>query len=317
MVARSASTIVGRKQKNSVDNPIIASGRVVVTSAELTRQFGYLRQSSAATPVFITHHGRETHVLLGIGVYYNLVRDGGASAGGAPHLPTVEDLASWIHQGCIVMDLEGRVIVANGSAHAMTKRSSGTLIGRRFYDAAPELIGSMAQRHIERATTSRTAAALDLPSAFRRDAWIRLSVYPTEHSTTLLFHDITPDVEADMLADPRQAAIEAMRAHAEVGSLRIDVRGRIEQSDEWCARALGVPQARLHEIAIWDLVPRPQRDALRETVSSVLGGADTAAFDTQFLANDGMLVGVRGTMTPLRGAYGAEGAIIVLTRAPH
>ena len=300
-----------------MDDPIISSGRVVVTSAELTRQFGHLRQSASRTPVFITHHGRETHVLLGIVDYHSLSRSDGAAAQGDPRLPTIEHLANWMHQGCIVMDREERVIVANGTAHAMTKRRSGALVGRRFFEAAPELDGSMAQRHIERAMTSRTAAALDLPSSFRRDAWIRLSVYPTEHSTTLLFHDITPDVEADKLADPRQAAIDAMHAHAEVGSLRIDVRGRIEQSDDWCARALGVPQARLREIAICDLVPREQRDALRQTVSSVLGGADTAGFDTQFLANDGTLIAVRGTMTPLRGAYGAEGAIVVLTRAPH
>lgn len=289
-------------------------GRTIVTSAEFTRQFGLLRQSSGVDPVFVTHHGRETHVLIAASAYHDLVR--GSETPAAPNhgpLPAVAEFATWIKQGCIVLDLDGQIVLANQTAQAMS-RCDATMVGQHLYTAIPDLEGSLVQSYVNRAMAGRESCCADLPSIFRTDAWIRLEIYPSATNTTLLFHDITDDVRAQRLADPAGATIDAVIAHGGIGQIRIDVRGRIERVDGWTTALLGLAEDRLKGVAIADLVPRSQRAPFHELVDGVLGGAPAAPFDTGFLANDGTTVAIRGAIRQLSGIYGGEGAVIVLTR---
>ena len=45
------------------------------------------------------------------------------------------------------------------------------------------------------------------------------------------------------------------------------------------------------------------------------GAAAHITFETSFLSNEGKVVAVRGAAARLAGAYGSEGAVIVVTRA--
>ena len=292
-----------------------ASRRTVVTSAEFTRQFGHLRQSSGVDPVFITHHGRETHVLLTVNAYRALEQSGVNPIGDhGTSLPSITDLAGWIDQACIILDDHGRVLFANTVAHAMTMRDDGELVGRQLYDAIPELEGSLVQSYVNRAMVGREHCAADLPSLFRDEAWVRLEVFPTAHHSILLLKDITDDVRTNRLADFKQTLIDAVDRLGELGWLRLNVRGRIQRTDNWCAALLGLSKERLQGVALYDLVPRDRRVELRETIEPVLSGGASRQFDTALLANDGKAVGVRGAIAELHGAYGSEGAIIVLSR---
>lgn len=295
--------------------PFLSKRRTTVTSAELTRQFGQLRQSASVEPVFITHHGRETHVLLTLNDYQWLT-SGAANTDIGQHVstPLAADVANWIDQACIVLDDEGEILFANLAAHAIMARQDGTLVGHNLYEAVPELGGSLIQSYVNRSIATRQHCAADLPSTFRDGAWIRLEVYPAARRATLLFKDITEDVKANRFADFKQTVIEAVDRLGEVGRCRLDVRGRIERADDWCARMLGLSQERLHGVAITDLAPRERRVALRETVDAVLSGDQSRSFDTEFIANNGDSIAVHGVISELRGAYGSEGAVIVLAR---
>jgi PAS domain S-box-containing protein len=291
------------------------SRRSVVTSAEFTRHFGHVRQSSSVEPVFVTHHGRETHVLLAIETYRDLTSGEPQPTSVAQEsLPSSSDLAGWILRGCIILDGDERIVFANPTAHAITARDDGALIGRSLFDAVPEFSESLVRSYVNRATSNREPCIADLPSMFRQDGWLRLEVYPTARNTTLLLHDITEDVRRDRLADPKKVLVDTIDRHGDIGTIRLNVRARIEHVNDACATMLGLPRERLVDIAIHDLVPRAARVAFRDVVDPVLAGGAPAQFDTAVLANDGTIVPVRGTISELRGAYGSEGAVIVLTR---
>ena len=67
-------------------------------------------------------------------------------------------------------------------------------------------------------------------------------------------------------------------------------------------------------MAMADLVPLGQRVAFREALDAVLTGEGARTIDSAILSNEGLMVPVRVTISELRGTYGNEGAIVLLTR---
>jgi len=278
--------------------------RNVITSAAFARQFGHLRQSATLEPLFISHHGRETHVLLSVDAYRDLTEASTVTTevAGEVGVPTIDDVIQWMHDGCVILDHDGTIVRANQVAQAMTRKSDAELLGRPLYDAMPELRGSLVQSYINRSMASRERCMVDLPSIFRDNAWSRLEVYPAVGSTTLIFHDITDDVIVNRLADPKTTLVAAMEAHGEVGMIRLDVRGRIETVDDWCVSLLGLARERLVGVAIYDLIPLPLRAGMRERLDVVRGGGARIGFETQVLSKSGEVIPIRGGAAELHGA---------------
>ena len=173
--------------------------RLRVTSADFTRQFGQLCQASGNEPVFITRHGRETHVLLTVARYHEVQVARRGDSG--DRLPPVQTMAEWVRQGIVVVDRQSTVVLANGVAHAMLDRAECELVGHGLFEAVPELEGSLVQVYLRRALAGREPCAADLPAVFGAAAWMRLEIFPAAGGATLLFHDITDDVQAHRLAD--------------------------------------------------------------------------------------------------------------------
>ena len=53
----------------------------VVTAADLVRGFSECRDMATRTPLYITHHGRATHVLLGVNEFRALKEQSGSAHG--------------------------------------------------------------------------------------------------------------------------------------------------------------------------------------------------------------------------------------------
>ena len=291
------------------------SSKTVVTSAEFTRQFGHLRQSSSDDPVFITHHGRETHVLMTVAAFRAHRADPGGGAAPAMALPSVARLAGWIHEGCLILDEQLTIVHANDVAHAMVDHDEGTLIGRQLYEAIPELEGSLVQSYVTRSVAGREPVSADLPSLFRKGGWVRLEIFPSMRNTTVLFSDITDDVKTNRMADSRKTIVEAARLHGGIGSISINPRAQIEDANAAMCAMLKLPRERLQGVPVTDLVPMARRVAFRERLETTLRGQGAQRIDSEFLANDGKAIAVRIGIGERRGAYGAEGAILIVTLA--
>ena len=77
---------------------------------------------------------------------------------------------------------------------------------------------------------------------------------------------------------------------------------------------LQLPRERLSNVSVVDLVPVGQRVMLREVIENVLSHGGTQRFETEFLRNDGTTIPAVGAIKDLRGIYGSEGAVMVVTR---
>ncbi|WP_426265457.1 PAS domain-containing protein [Sphingomonas sp. PWP1-2] len=289
--------------------------KLQVTSAELVRQFGNLRHTMGDATVFVTNHGRTTHALLSAAQYEKLIANPQSGAGPDDNvlLPTLREFADWVPHGVVSLDTEMGVVMANRVAHAIFDKRDGELVGQNLYDAVPALKGSLAQTYINRAAAGKEVCVADLPSIFRPESWVRLEVYPLARTTTLMFRDITEEMQNHRFADAKRAIVDAITLHGGIGYMRLNVRGQIERVDASMCAMLRLPEDRLLHLGIADLVPVANRITFRERLEQVLRGDGPQRVQTVLLSNDGTPLTVTAAITDLPGIYGNEGAVVIVT----
>ncbi|MDI1297319.1 MAG: PAS domain-containing protein [bacterium] len=282
-----------------------------VAAAELVRNFAHWREVGAREPVMITHHGRETHVFMGLDHFRTMALPEGMMA----VQDRMRDLAGHIQQGLIICRNDFTIDYANGVALAMTKRWNGDLDGRLLWEVLPEFAGALTEAHIRHSLASGEASAADIPSPFRSDSWLHFETFPFADGVALLLRDITMDMQRHRLADVKAAILQAMSVHGSVGYVRISARGYIEIADNTFCGMLGLPEDRLVNVCIPDLVELSARPAFKEQMERVLRGEGDRRVSTRLLTNGGAILPIEAALARLHGTYGTEGVIIVVTGA--
>ena len=281
---------------------------IFVRASEFPRQFGHLSQ--AGQIVFVTHHGRETHALLPIAAYHEFITakaDRGSAA-------FDQNLADWLPLLLVLIDDERAIVMANRTAHAMARRPGGSLVGCDLLQAMPTLGQTIFESYLNRTERAGEPCSFDLPDMFDVGTWHRVETFRSGTDVAILARDITDEMKVHRLADTKKAMIDAMLAHGGIGYVWINVRGRIKQVDAAMGALLQLPVERLVDVPVLDLVPIGQRAALRELIENALARAATQRVDTEFLCNDGTTVAVVCGIKDLRGLYGCEGAMMIVTR---
>ncbi|KAK0344811.1 hypothetical protein LTR94_013118 [Friedmanniomyces endolithicus] len=280
-----------------------------VTAAELVRNFAHWREIGARHPLLITHHGRETHVFMGLDRFKAL-----ASQDEFDQNPDrLRELAVRMAQGLILCRADFRIDLINPVALAMARRWDRRLEGQMLWDALPELVGTLTEGHARHSQVSGEISAADIPSPFRDDSWLHVETFPFADGIGLLLRDITSDVQRHRLADVKSAILKAMGIHGGVGYARLSNRGFIEYVDATICTLVGLPEARLINAYMTDLIALPQRPHFRQELEAVLRGEGDRRVQAHLLTNDGALLPMEGALVQLRGTYGTEGVVLVMT----
>jgi PAS domain-containing protein len=284
---------------------------VPVSAADFVRQFAKYREEARSSPIYISHHGRKTHVLCEADTFDKL-RDAPASIGA---FNTTLTLADWIDEALIVCDSQLNVTFINRVARSVVWLNPGNIVGKDLLDALPCLSGTLIEVSARRTLVGRESDSVDIPSPFIENAWLRFQTFSVEGHLFIKFRDITEEVHRHRLADVKEAIIQAMTIHGEIGYVRLSVRGTIDRIDQPLCDMLELPEERLQGILLADLVVKGDKPRFRETLEMVLRDNCTKRMRLELLANSGERLTFTLAMVPLRGAYGAEGAICLLTNA--
>lgn len=280
-----------------------------VPAAELVRNFAHWREVGARETVMVTHHGRETHIFMGVDRFRTLAVGDAAD----PPPDRTQELAARIHQGLILCNADLSIDHVNGVALAMSKYWDRHLEGLLLWDAFPEIAGTLTEAHVRHSLSSGEASAADIPSPFRADSWLHVQTFPFGGGVALLLRDITADMQRHRLADVKSAILKAMGVHGGVGYVRVSVRGFIEVADDSFCAMLGLPAARLASVAMPDLIELSARPQFRAQLERVLRGEGDLRLSTSLLTNEGAVAPVDAAIARLHGIYGTEGAVIVMT----
>ena len=282
-----------------------------VPAANFVRSFSKWRDEALVKPVFVANHGRITHALIGIDQFDRLSEEHNAQAADVNPF----ELAEWIDEAVIVCDRDLVGESMNRVASAACRMSSSHCVGRNLYDCLPQLRGTLFDVHLMRTVEANESTSADIPSPLREGGWLRLQSFPLHERNVLLFRDITEEVERHRLADVKAALIEAMAVHNAIGYVRVTVSGQIERVDEPFCDLLGVREDRLRGANLVELVSREKRVEFKSALQEAMSGEGPRRLVSSFISNGGETDEVVAAIVQLRGAYGAEGAVILLTPA--
>lgn len=296
------------------NNKNAGPGAPSVSAAEFVRSFSQNRERAAREPVFISHHGRDTHVMLGIEQYEDLTaRSGDGSSNSGLHLDGLSELARWVELAVIITDKQFNVVFSNRIAQAVSGYSSAHLLDRELTVAMPEIRKSLFETQARRTLNTREPAVVEFPSPFNGEAWIRLQTAPVGDYLVLIFRDISDDVTRYRLADVKAALIDALDAHGAVGYVRVSLRGTIERVDQPFSEMLGLAQDRLLGLSILDLVARESRAAFRSELDAILTHGEPRRIEVDLISNRVPALPVKIGLASLHGTYGSEGAVLIVT----
>ena len=291
-----------------------------VAAADLVRNFAHWREIGSREPVFITHHGRETHVFMGTGLLEAIEAPPGAEVVGSPN--RLFELADHVHQALLLCDGEFTVRYANPAILTLADQAQRPIDDMALWDALPQLAGTLVENHLRHTLMTGESGSADIPSPFRPECWLNIQTQAIDGGVALLARDITTQVRQNRLADVKGAIMKAMAVHGGVGYVRLSARGFIEAADQVFCSMVNLPEARLTHIALADLVELSGRPNFRTELEDVLQGRGDRKLSARLLANNGQLVPLSIAIAALQGTYGTEGAVLLFTpavdhSAPH
>lgn len=279
-------------------------------AADFVRAFARWTAEAARAPLFLTRHGKVTHAYVDIEHYNRLVAGYGTPASG--EADTFIAFADFVGDGVILLDHDERITYFNSRARAFCKLHN-TALGKRLTEAMPTLEGSVAVTQVRRTIRTRTALNADLPSVMVPGRWLHFQTFPVDGRIVCLFRDITDDVTTHRLADTKEAILDAINLHGDVGYMRINQRGLIERVDQSFCDWIGLTHERLHNVRLLDLVATSHRPTTAEMLEGALGTGQRRRGVTRIVPNGPGYIDLDIAAVPLKGEYGAEGAVLIYT----
>lgn len=285
-----------------------------VTAAMLTRRQGYWFQRAVQSPVFISHHNRPSHVLV-TREWFDAHSPGAQGAHDDAALEAViRDVTFRTDQGFFWLDIGLAIRVLNPVAALHFGLTEARAVGRTFAELMPQLLSTLIYGKIVRSLNTGELHCADVPSVVRPDHWIHFETFPFAGGVACWFRCITDEVRANRLADVNRALVDTMTVHGGIGFAQLSPRGSIVRAGKALGDIMQLGEDRLRGVLLVDLVVREDKPAVRDAIEALFVSGEPACLGAALLSNDGVAVRVRMALSELRGCYGSEGAVVLVTR---
>ena len=197
------------------------------------------------------------------------------------------DTLESITEAFFLLDSEGRFLFVNSVGEELAGKSVGSLLGARYWDAFPELVGSPVEGALQDAM--RTTRPVDVEYRSDRGAWVHVRAYPTAEGLALYARDITAERSAALELQAMQARFRA------VARVTSDVIWDWDVAADTCWRSEGVldsfaiePGSLGSSLASWtDRIHPDDRDRVAEGLRrAVEEGGESWSDQYRFLRGD-------------------------------
>lgn len=286
-----------------------------VSAADFIRGFANWRLQSVRKPVFVTHHGKDAHVLISLDDYRRLDGENGTDATPENKLrDSLAGLAEWVRDGVIVIDRQWRILSVNPVASDMLERAAAELIGENLALALPQLDDSLLFQRIIRLIDHRERFSGDVPGILRPRHWLHVDLVPLPVGGAILLRDVSDAMEQTAASDMRQALATAIDVDGGVGHARLSVRETIEAANDALTRMVGVDAVAIRRVRFTALLAAGQRANLSEALEMVFRHGEPTRILSQIVTREGVALDVTLSIAEVRGPYTSDGAVVLVTR---
>ena len=228
-----------------------------------------------------------------------------ASQGDLTFLTTILDV---IADAILVLDAEWRYTYLNSTALALVRAPAEALIGKRVWDAFPELIGSTTEESLRRAVREQTTVSWEDYYA-PYDIWFESTAYPMAGGVACVTRDISARKQSELkLRD----AVQTQRALIDASPLPIVVITSSGMVTIWNAAAERVFGWTEEEVVGRPLpfIPESKRAEHMLMRQRDLSGAGFTEREIQRVRKDGTPVALSVSTAPVKDTAGAVAGII-------
>ncbi len=261
------------------------------SAAEVSRNFGDWQSRAMHTPVTITHHGRPRLMLLSVELFNEHAHDefAGASEPGSSSIHAqLRAVLNQIHDGFIAFDKDLRVIDMNPAAESFIGVAKEEVIGRDLRDVQPQTQGSIAWDFYRRVLRTGESVEFRVKSTVRNQPPLKVQAFPYDDvGVGVLFTNLSAVEEVQVLKARDQAAKSALQAEADVGLLRLNARGVIEEVDARFCLISGFSAQQLSGIMLVELVAPKDRALVQRTLNAAIRDETPKAVSATILLRDG------------------------------
>jgi PAS domain S-box-containing protein len=211
----------------------------------------------------------------------------------------VERVLSSITDAFVVLSPNWRITYMNTRAAELVNGQPSDYIGRDFWQAFPETVGSPFERAYRRAVAGgvpvRTEAFYP-PIA----KWIQVNAYPSTEGLTIVAQDVTDRIRAHE-ATVRLAAIVASSEDGIVGK---QLDGTVTSWNAAAERIFGYTADEMVGASIYRLIPIELHDAERDVMQRVSRGEPVGFTEAERIRKDGARIQIALTLSPIRDPSG-------------
>jgi PAS domain S-box-containing protein len=297
--------------------------RRAVTAAELVRNFGFWQTRALTAPVVVTHHGRARLVLMSAETFEELGAmepASGADAAGDPvklrSLALFSGLNRYMSEALLAFDADLRVVEVNHAAERFLNRSHAELLGLDFGQAFPSLVQSLIHDRLQRALKSGQSYDFETQSAVHPAMRVAVRIFPYDGGVGVIWTDIT---EREELVDSHQSLeslVQAMAAHASLGSCRLDARGRFKLAGGKLADWLGLAWSEMTDLHLDDLVIRADRKRVRDAFEASWESKTPKEVSACFMQRGGEDLLLELVLSPIVRDFAVQDMMMLATRGP-
>lgn len=286
-----------------------------VPAASLQRSFGMWREQAAKGPVYITHHGRPSHVLMSHDHYLGLMGPDAKSSSEDDLSVSKKNILEDIDQGVLIVDNRSRVIYVNRIYCEHVGMTSDQLVDRQLREIFPALTGSIFMRHIEAALRFAKRSTLRGRSVLRNDCWLCVDAFPVPAGAAVLLRNISEEVVNERRTLIRQAMEQALDLHDQTALVILSPRGGLERTNAAFASLIGATQQSLADASIFDVIAVRRRPDFRHDFERAFRDFAPVRISSALLARDGGETPVEVAIVPVQGEFAVEGAVGVIVAA--
>ena len=286
-----------------------------VSAAEFIRGFANWRMQSARKPVFVTHHGKDAHVLISLDDYRRLDGDVARQVAAASDAlqSSLAGLLESIRDGVILIDRQRRVVALNPAASDLMEVPAARQVGEDVMAVVPGLRDSLIFHHINRMLDHRERFSGDVPGLLRPRQWLHVDLIPLPVGGAIVLRDVSDVMEGFAKGDMQKAMFEAVEADGGIGHARISVRETVESANAMLIDMLGVDAGAIRRVRFSAMLAVAQRPVFAEALESVFRSHKAARIASQMVTRDGSVVDVGLTIVELHGPYSSDGAVVLVT----
>lgn len=283
--------------------------RIVVPAADFIRNIGHWQKEALRHPISITHFGKERLVLAAPEDLEVREVTSPQSPTEGPWRAAYSLLIDNMLQGYVAFDAKLRIVVVNRVAEAFLGQSRDDLRGQSVAGAFSDVLGSILSERLQRAMRSRMPETFDI-GAMGEPHLVGVT-YPCGDGAIVVFANQTELHTLQHMHQEDEGLREALCAHGQITTMRLDARGRIETVGGSFAHWSGFEGEQVVGHRLYDLLVARERREFAQAFETMLRAGRPSHMSLTFLKKNGSEISGSVSLAPIMTDFVPRGAHIV------